>query len=86
MTATARFSDVARFGPEEPEEVVAAALACQACLRAPAAVLVVEDGPELTAVCHCPRCDVSTEVALDGRQALRLALAPPSQMLVQFVG
>jgi hypothetical protein len=69
--------DLARFRPDDPEEVVAAALACRLCLGAAGHVDLDWDEDPPVCRCRCADCGALTVVAVDGQQAMRLALAPP---------
>ena len=68
-------TDVARFRPDDPDELVRAALACPLCLRADEVGFTVslEDyDPHID--CECPWCLERWLVYLDPQQALRFAL------------
>jgi hypothetical protein len=67
--------DIARFYPDDPDELVAASLACPICLR-------TEDvewddtleGYDPSVQCWCPLCQERWRVYLAPFQALRLGL------------
>lgn len=71
--------DVARFGPADAEQSVAASFACPYCLRAPNWVSLAEE-PTDCAKCRCTGCAASWMVLLDPWQALRVRLAPPAAL------
>lgn len=71
----APLADIARFRPEDPDALVAAALACPFCLRAED----VEsddnlEGYDPSVQCRCPSCQERWRVYLAPDQALRLGL------------
>lgn len=68
-------SDVARFHPDDCDELVIASLACDLCLQGAAVEWkLCSDSYDATAHCHCPDCDHSWSVYLTAQQALRLSL------------
>lgn len=80
MSAAPVYEDVARFGPYEANDVVAASFACPYCLTQPATVAIDLVDVLAVAVCHCVPCDADFHVHLRDDQALRIALAPPPQL------
>jgi hypothetical protein len=79
------FEDLARFGPHDPDGVVAASLACPFCLHRPTECAV--DATEILpyAECWCEECGVPWIVHLDELQAFRLCLLPPIGVVVHNV-
>ena len=75
-------TDVARFRPEDPDELVAASLACPFCLGG-------EDirwegrlgGYDPSVRCQCPGCEQQWQVFLAPEQALRLGLMDPAHIV-----
>ena len=68
-------TDVARFRPDDPDALVAAALACPLCLcseevRFTAAL----EGYDPRVDCECPSCLQRWQVYLTPQQALRIGL------------
>jgi hypothetical protein len=74
----------ARYRHEDPDELVAASLACRYCLRTASEVDVTEDGFGGIARCYCPRCRTSGDVVLDLEQLLRLVLRSPPNVYVSL--
>jgi hypothetical protein len=75
--------DVARFVPDDEEEVVIASLVCPYCLGRPTRVMV-NDLPEgAAAVCACAGCELRWSVGLDRPQALRLFMKPPRGLWIR---
>lgn len=72
--------DVARFLMADSEELVTAAFACPTCLCSAAEVHLGAEEDDVLADCVCTPCERRWTVALDGFQAMRLALAPPSAL------
>jgi hypothetical protein len=72
---TAELRDVARFRPDDPDELVVASLACPVCLTSEG---VERDatlhGYDPSVRCQCPTCDQRWRVYLLPEQALRLGL------------
>ena len=68
-------ADVARFRPDDPDELVVAALACPLCLRSEevhfAAAL---EGYDPRVECECPSCLERWQVYLNPQQVLRFGL------------
>jgi hypothetical protein len=67
--------DIARFLPDDPDELVAASLACPICLRTED--VEWEDtleGYDPSVQCWCPSCQELWRVYLAPFQALRLGL------------
>ncbi|MGA2925082.1 MAG: hypothetical protein ABSG43_03660 [Solirubrobacteraceae bacterium] len=71
----AMLADTARFHLDDPDELVAASLACPLCLWS-ASVTWALGGDEYdpSVACRCPRCEQSWSVYLTPDQALRLRL------------
>ena len=68
-------TDVGRFRPEDPDELVYAALACPLCLRSEEVRFTASlEGYDPHIDCECPWCLESWLVYLDPQQALRFAL------------
>lgn len=68
-------ADVARFRPDDPDPLVAAALACPVCLTE--RDVECEDrleGYDPSVRCRCPSCQTRWRVYLTPEQALRLGL------------
>jgi hypothetical protein len=75
------YEDAARFDPYDAGEIVAASFACPCCLATPGDVVVEATDLLPSASCWCATCEVTWTVHLDERQAMRLALAPPAELL-----
>ena len=72
-------ADLARFRPEDPDELVAASLACPICLSGTEIHWQLEaDGYDPSARCECRQCEQSWRVYMTPHQALRLGLMPIS--------
>jgi hypothetical protein len=68
-------ADTARFRPDDPDELVTAALACPICLHSDEVEWhAALDGYDPSVACRCPRCDERWRVYLAPFQALRLGL------------
>ncbi len=68
-------ADVARFHPDDCDELVIASLACNLCLHSASVDWSLSsDTYDATAPCHCRSCDHSWSVYLTAQQALRLSL------------
>ena len=68
-------ADVARFHPDDCDELVVASLVCELCLHSDAVEWTLcSDSYDATAHCHCPHCDYRWSVYLSAQQALRLSL------------
>jgi hypothetical protein len=78
--------DIARFLPQDPQELIAASLACAWCLHRAAHVRVERDESTGVAVCTCGACGRTTRVALAPQQLMRLLLAPPPATRIAPVG
>lgn len=72
--------DVARFTTDDPDEVVAFCFSCPVCLSVDLDARVRTAEHDGHAECACRRCGATWEMALDGEQLLRLALAPPPRV------
>lgn len=67
--------DVARFRPDDPDELVCAALACPVCLRCEDVVFTAAlEGYDPLVDCECPSCLERWLVYLNPQQALRFGL------------
>jgi hypothetical protein len=77
--------DAARFLPEDPAELVAAAFTCPWCLRRAEAIVLDEGDHEGVAGCRCAECEETWTVALSVGQLLRLALAPPEDLTLRRI-
>ncbi|MGH2762072.1 MAG: hypothetical protein ACRDL4_10440 [Thermoleophilaceae bacterium] len=68
--------ELATFRGNDDPALVAAALACRACLSGDVDwTLLIEDF-EADAICRCCSCGYSRTVSLTSEQALRLSLQP----------
>jgi hypothetical protein len=68
-------ADIARFRPEDPDALVAAALACPFCLRSDDVQWDDSlEGYDPSVQCRCPSCQAGWRVYLAPEQALRLGL------------
>lgn len=76
--------DFARFRLDDPDAVVASTFACPACLHAPCRVVLANGEEFADARVTCATCDYRWRVALDPRQLLRLALDPPSELVLDW--
>ena len=71
----ATLTDTARFLPGDPDELVAASLACPVCLRAEGVGRwEALEGYDPSVSCRCPSCDMEWSVYLTPEQALRIGL------------
>ncbi len=71
----AALADIARFRPDDPDELVMASLACPLCLCSAEVGWDLEpDGYDPSVECRCPRCKESWRVYITQYQALRLGL------------
>ena len=66
--------ELATFRGDDDPSLVAAALACRACLSGQVDWLLRVDDFEGTVECRCRRCGYVREVSLNSEQALRLSL------------
>jgi hypothetical protein len=74
-------TDSARFAVDDAEPLVTAAFACPYCLEAPSSTVFNLEEPNGSAVlCRCLHCRASWVVAVNTGQALRLAIAPPTEL------
>jgi hypothetical protein len=68
-------ADTARFRPDDPDELVLAALACPICLSGTAVEWRLEgEGYDPSVECVCHLCERAWCVYLTPQQALRLTL------------
>jgi hypothetical protein len=73
----ALFVDIARFRPDDPDELVYASLACPVCLCSDDVEWVGSlQGYDPSVQCRCPSCSQQWRVYLAPEQALRLGLMP----------
>jgi hypothetical protein len=71
----AMLADTARFFADDPDELVAASLACPLCLGSDQVQWEAAlEGYDPSVQCHCPACDESWRVYLAPHQALRIGL------------
>ncbi len=71
----AALTDIARFAPDECDELVRASLACPFCLRTePVEWEDALEGYDPSVQCRCPSCQQQWRVYLAPFQALRLGL------------
>ena len=76
-------ADLARFAADDPDALVHAAFACPYCLREPEEItLNLEEPFGSAALCRCRDCHHGWAVTLNFGQALRLALAPPDDLVL----
>jgi hypothetical protein len=76
---------VAGFTMSDPDVLVVASLACQACLRRPVVVLVDADVHCPSALAHCPDCEEPTQVMLRPDQLVRLAALSLQDLTIQVI-
>ncbi|HEY3729427.1 MAG TPA: hypothetical protein VGL51_19780 [Solirubrobacteraceae bacterium] len=70
-----KLADTARFRPDDPDELVAASLACPICLRSDEVRWEAAlEGYDPSVECRCPVCDERWRVYLAPQQALRFGL------------
>jgi hypothetical protein len=67
--------ELATFRGDDEPALVAAALACRACLSGEVEWSLRVDDFEGTVECRCTSCGYAREVSLTSEQALRLSLA-----------
>ncbi|UGS37443.1 hypothetical protein [Capillimicrobium parvum] len=70
-------SEIARFRPDDPDELVHASFACSGCLCEPTHATVQLSSDSATVDCHCHRCGLDWRVDLTAEQSLRVQLRPP---------
>ena len=76
-------TDLARFASDDPDPLIHAAFACPFCLREPEEITVNLDEPfGAAALCRCYECRHGWAVTLNYGQAMRLALAPPEDLVL----
>ena len=68
--------ELATFRGDDDPVLVAAALACRACLSSEVDWSLLIEDFEAEAVCRCRACGYSRTVSLTSEQALRLSLQP----------
>jgi hypothetical protein len=68
--------ELASFRGDDDPTLVAAALACRACLSGDVDWSLRIDDFDAEAICRCRDCDYTRAVSLTSEQALRLALQP----------
>lgn len=66
--------ELATFRGDDDPSLVAAALACRACLSGEVEWSLRVDDFDGTVECRCRRCGYAREVSLTSEQALRLSL------------
>jgi hypothetical protein len=66
--------ELATFRGDDDPSLVAAALACRACLSGDVEWSLRVDDFDGTAECRCRRCGYTREVSLTSEQTLRLSL------------
>jgi hypothetical protein len=77
-------TDSARFAVDDADPLVVASFACPYCLDSPSETIFNLEEPSGSAVlCRCDVCHTSWVVAVSTGQALRLAIAPPSELDLQ---
>lgn len=77
-------TDTARFRVGDCDLLVTASFACRYCLDEPSSAVFNLDEPNGSAVlCRCDNCHTSWVVAVNVRQAMRLAIAPPDGLALQ---
>jgi hypothetical protein len=69
-------AELAIFRGDDDPALVAAALACRACLSGDVEWALRIDDFDAEAVCRCRGCGYARTVSLTSEQALRLSLAP----------
>jgi hypothetical protein len=74
-------TDSARFAVDDLDPLVVASFACPYCLDRPSQTIFSLEEPSGSAVlCRCHDCRTSWVVAVSTGQAMRLAIAPPSEL------
>jgi uncharacterized Zn finger protein len=68
--------ELATFRGDDDPALVAAALACPACLSGGVDWSLVIEDFEAEAICRCRTCGYARTVSLTSEQALRLSLQP----------
>jgi hypothetical protein len=71
-----RMEELATFRGDDDPALVAAALACRACLSGEVDWSLLIGDFEAEAVCRCLSCGYERSVSLNSEQALRLSLQP----------
>jgi hypothetical protein len=69
-------AELATFRGDDDPVLVAAALACRACLSGDIEWALAIDDFDAEAICRCRACGYARTVSLTSEQALRLALQP----------
>lgn len=77
--------ELARFRPDDPDELVQASFACSYCLRQPALATVAHAADGAVVECRCHACDRSWAVMLTPEQSLRVQLRPPWRGMATLV-
>jgi uncharacterized Zn finger protein len=68
--------ELATFRGDDDPALVAAALACRACLSSEVDWSLLIEDFEAEAICRCQACGYARTVSLTSEQALRLSLQP----------
>ncbi len=68
--------ELANFRGNDDPSLVAAALACRACLSGDVDSSLLIDDFDAEAICRCRACGYARAVSLTSEQALRLSLQP----------
>ena len=68
--------ELATFRGDDDPALVAAALACRACLSSEVDWSLLIEDFEADAICRCRACGYARTVSLTSEQALRLSLQP----------
>ena len=68
--------EIASFRGDDDPALVAAALACRACLSGDVEWSLLIDDFDAEAICRCRDCGYVRTVSLTSEQALRLSLSP----------
>ena len=68
--------ELATFRGDDDPALVAAALACRACLSGEVDWSLVIEDFDAEVICHCRNCGYERTVSLTSEQALRLSLQP----------
>ena len=68
--------ELATFRGDDDPLLVAAALACSACLSSDVEPSLVIEDFDAEAICRCRACGYTRKVSLTSEQALRLSLQP----------
>jgi hypothetical protein len=74
--------DYARFSPRDPLALVVASFTCPLCLCQASVMSLIREEEGGVASCRCERCEAAWMLAMEAGQFLRVALAPPIELVL----